>query len=654
MKRFFILAAITLYYCIAPAQTFNYNTTLTWQALPKTHAFSPENKSASAIGILDDRSIEYKFEGKELFVFTRYHRIFRINDDKGIEIYNKVYIPVSDGALITDLQARTVLPGGKVITIAKEKIKQIEENGRLYQLFAMEGVEKGAEVEYTYTTKKQAVFFGMEVYEAGSVPFEKIAFSLVVPSHLKFDAKGFNGFKLSTDSVINEKRIIVGYDEKIPEPQEEKYALRGPHLKRVEYKLSYNLSSSNNVRMNTWKEFAKRAFELYTTIGAKDEKPLNAFVSQIKMDNGGSEEAKIMAIENYIKSTINVDRELLGEDVGSIERIVKSKSANHTGIFRIYAAAFQKTGINYQIVFAGRRDQFPLDEELENWNRIDETIFYFPASNKYLSPVTAELRYPYIPHYWAGTKGLFLKGTTIGSFKTAIGSFNEIMMEPYESHAINMEATVRFDATLDTVLIHSSQILKGYGATAYRPIYTFLPKEKQEEITNEIVKAVAKGAIISNIKVENSLLSDFNDNKPLSISADLKTTDMVEQAGNKLLLKIGEVIGQQTEMYQEKPRQLPIELEYPHVLARKISVEIPAGYVVKNLKDLNMNVVFKEGDEMTMGFVSTHKQVGNMVEIEVTESYKRLKYPLTEFENFVKVINAAADFNKVIMVLEKK
>ena len=57
---------------------------------------------------------------------------------------------------------------------------------------------------------------------------------------------------------------------------------------------------------------------------------------------------------------------------------------------------------------------------------------------------------------------------------------------------------------------------------------------------------------------------------------------------------------------------------------------------------------------MTMGFVSTHKQVGNMVEIEVTESYKRLKYPLTEFENFVKVINAAADFNKVIMVLEKK
>ena len=51
---------------------------------------------------------------------------------------------------------------------------------------------------------------------------------------------------------------------------------------------------------------------------------------------------------------------------------------------------------------------------------IDETAFYFPGTKKYLSPTSIEYRYPYIPAYWAGGRGLFLKGTTIGSFKSAI------------------------------------------------------------------------------------------------------------------------------------------------------------------------------------------------------------------------------------------
>ncbi len=36
------------------------------------------------------------------------------------------------------------------------------------------------------------------------------------------------------------------------------------------------------------------------------------------------------------------------------------------------------------------------------------------------------------------------------------------------------------------------------------------------------------------------------------------------------------------------------------------------------------------------------------------ETYHEIKYPLGLFETFKKVINAAADFNKVVLVLEKK
>ena len=121
---------------------------------------------------------------------------------------------------------------------------------------------------------------------------------------------------------------------------------------------------------------------------------------------------------------------MIGDDVGTIERIVKTKSADNNGIIHLYTQVFEKLGIDYQIVFAGRRDSYPLDEELENWNRIDETIFYFPGTGKYLSPASVELRYPYIPAYYAGAKALFLKGTTIGNFKTAIGVFQNCGDDP--------------------------------------------------------------------------------------------------------------------------------------------------------------------------------------------------------------------------------
>ncbi len=106
-------------------------------------------------------------------------------------------------------------------------------------------------------------------------------------------------------------------------------------------------------------------------------------------------------------------------------------------------------------------------------------------------------------------------------------------------------------------------------------------------------------------------------------------------------------------MYQEKPRQLPIEIDYPHVLERIIKVYIPKGYTVKNLNDINISIVHKDGDDLTMGFVSSYKLEGDVINITVLETYKNLNYPMDQFEEFKKVINAAADFNKVVLVLEK-
>jgi hypothetical protein len=56
----------------------------------------------------------------------------------------------------------------------------------------------------------------------------------------------------------------------------------------------------------------------------------------------------------------------------------------------------------------------------------------------------------------------------------------------------------------------------------------------------------------------------------------------------------------------------------------------------------------------SMGFVSSYKLEGSQLVITVNEYYKYVSYPLGRFEDFRKVINASADFNKITLILEKK
>jgi hypothetical protein len=128
----------------------------------------------------------------------------------------------------------------------------------------------------------------------------------------------------------------------------------------------------------------------------------------------------------------------------------------------------------------------------------------------------------------------------------------------------------------------------------------------------------------------------------------------MEKAGPKYLFKLGDVIGRQVEMYQEKERKLPIDIAYPHTLYRTITLNIPDGYKVSNPESIKMMVEHKSpSGEQTMAFISDYKMDGKKMLITVKEFYNQVHYPASDIEIFKKVINAAADFNKVVLVLEK-
>jgi len=648
MRR--IITVVTLMFI--GATSFGQNTSFDWVASPVLHKSDPQFDNESAIVLEDIRQDQYVDIDKDnMAINITCRRLVKINDDKGAELYNKIYIPVNPNTeVVQSIKARTIQPTGQVVNVPDYKIFDVTEDGNTYKKFAMEGIEKGCEIEYMYTIKRKATYFGIETYQSAYAPCQNAAFILEGPKRLVFSVKGYNGFTIGKDSIVGDQRIIVATQKNIVTLDDEKYSNRTPNLINVQYKLSYNLSIDKDARMFTWNDLAKNVYTAYTTLSPKEVKAIDGFIKQINLPKTDSEEEKIVAIEEYIKTSIG-DDDQGGADADNIEKIIKNNVASNDGLTKIFIAVLERLGINYQIVFPSKKDDYPLDENFENYKLVQEMLLYFPNTGNFLEPANRALRYPYIDPSWAATTGLFLKGTTIGSFKTAIASFDSIAIQPYDKSAINLEVRMQFTSTMDSMKLHTKQILLGYGATSYRPAFTFLSDDKKDEFTKEVVTSITKTDNIQNIKVQNTSMMDSYKNKPLIIEADITSGDVLDVAGNNILVKMGEVIGPQVEMYQEKPRQLPIAMEYPHAEDRDIYFTIPAGYQIKNLNDINSN---KTAANDSIGFVSSYTVMGNVLHIKIHEYYKVTDFPVSMFTEFTKVINASADFNKLVLVLAKK
>ena len=77
------------------------------------------------------------------------------------------------------------------------------------------------------------------------------------------------------------------------------------------------------------------------------------------------------------------------------------------------------------------------------------------------------------------------------------------------------------------------------------------------------------------------------------------------------------------------------------------------GATVKNLDKFIMDYKMEVNGKTEATFVSNYKQNGEEITVENTEYYKIMNYPLNQFDQYKAVINAAADFNKIVIILNK-
>lgn len=636
----------------------NYNLTCddyTWNEIPIKYTPDSFAKANATVILLLRKANEYRFNEttKKLELLLLYHTIIYVNDDKSVEDNNKLYFSSGETSDLLKVKAR-VINNGKVVYTANEKdFKEVEEKGQKFNMLAFEGLEKGFVIEYYSITKSNNFDLYDDDYFQQSAPIQNSEFYLIVPSHTDFRCKSYNGFAKINDTIVEKRHIYFGTTANIPAvDKEEKFSLINANKARVEYNYVYNRDTKQ--KMAKWPEIGRTFFDRVYFNYEKNVKEVDKILAKTNYQKGGSDLEKIFIIEDFLKTNISVNSEITDEETFS--GTLKRKAATQYRFNQIMAMCYRKAGLPMELVLTCAKDYKRFDGDFDSWSFLRSIVFYMPTAKQFIDPSLPYKRIGTINSDYLGQDGLFIKTVEIGDVVSAIATVKNIPANDVAKSNDDEVYNITFNSEMNAIKLNYNRKMNGYAEQGLKSVYFVLDDKGKKEFIEGFVKGLAKDAKLENLKVENynpSLLAQLNE--PLHIIADLTAEHYVEPVSeNKILLKVGEVIGQQSEMYQDKPRLNAIDITFTHSYNRQMVINIPAGYKVKGLDKLNMNYTYNNmQNKPAFGFVSSYKQEGEKIIISCVEYYNDINYPSAQFNDFKKVINAAADFNKITILFEK-
>ncbi|HNI43731.1 MAG TPA: DUF3857 domain-containing protein [Chitinophagales bacterium] len=612
-----------------------------WAIEPTKYSFSQEQPTTI---LKNYKLIEYTYNSKgDLTCYETTHKIVYIDNDLALETFNKVYIPVTDTAALVRIKARSISQDGKITNFNRNSIKSInnEEIGT-YNIFAIEGAEKKGIIEYLYTTRTENIdLYGREWLQS-DYPTQNTTIEIISPPNLLFEAKSYNGFPQPTITETDSVRILKAQFAEMPPLTEETYSTPRANYMRIDYKLSYNqIPNTTPKRLFDWQMASKHFGGL---VSEKQDKATTTLIANtlktLKLKKL-SQEDKIIAIEEYLKNTIAVQQ---NSPSASVATILHNQYANEVGICRTFAAFFQTAQIPYQIVITSDRTRCRFDAEFEAWNSFTDILFYFPQTKKFIVPNIFVYRYGNAPEHFANNHGLFITPNTYTNTVQLIPTANS------KDNLSTIAAQVDFTDIL-TPKVRFQQEWAGYRAITMRAAYNFQKETLLNALaTSSIEDTHPTDIVINNDAMKNNAYPD----KLFGITATFSIKSLIEKAGDNYLFKVGELIGAQTELYQNHERQNPIDMDYPITYSRSITFEIPKGYALKGLEDTRIDHSVEENGQKINRFESGYSLKANQVTIFANEYYEKTHLPKESYDNFRKVINAAADFNKIVLVFEKQ
>jgi hypothetical protein len=648
--RFWLTSVVILLSAHTFAQDFSFKD-YHWEEKNTAISIPQQYKDEKEVILLRNTKIELAVKGKSATQYYMIHEKKYINSNEAIERNNRVYIPFKIDESVIETKLRVILKDGKVLLFDKKDIKEeIDEEKEIkYNYFAITGLDKGSVIEKIFILEENPELEGKTFKLQSNIPILHNEFQLIYPKHLKFKTKSYNGLGeplLGKDKDTLKSTLTLNLDNVPGIEDDEKYSNRDVKIKLFRYKLDENFyTGAKNI--SSYAKFTSNFFDrINPELDKKQQKTIDEFCSQIPKSNDPQDQ--IWNIENKIKKTINYNK--YGNSSETIGDILKSKQANKVDMLKVYLAVLKQFNIESKVVLASNRYELPFDKDFESYENLDEVLLYFPAIKKYLTPTEIEYRIPFFPDPLGNNNGLFISQKMFGGVAMGISDVSFIELPSAEVTKDFMDITVDFTEDVENPKITTDVTFGGYTAMDFQPVKDFASADQYQTFLKAIAKNYTLDVDYTSLKIENEGL-DFVGKKPFIMKIAFDGKELVQKAGANYLFSVGKLIGSQMELYQENKRVLPVEIDHPHSYVRTIKIKLPKGMKAKNLEKFVMDFKTQIENKTQAGFVSNYSEKNGEVNVTNTEYYNVVNYPLENFTDYKNVINAAADFNKIVVIL---
>ncbi len=640
-----VAKVILVLMCLAGSQVYALERVSTdWTSVPEKIKLDMEKWGDYSAVFLYNR-IKSIYTGKgEIVQHTKViHRRIRLLNEEAINGFNTLQIPYTKEFGISNFKARAIHADGTVTDIQKSDIEQASEGDMLLKLVAFENLQIGDDIEYYYEWEFPATIFSTVEFSTGLSTVQSY-FEIEASPDIVLDLKSYNNVELYEDTTTAEgKHIVYAELRDLEEMEEELFSFPMRYSPRVEY--SATLASQQDEDLS-WDDFHPYKTTLNTPAYLKDRN-LSKLIKEIPQAQ--DQEHLIYEADNYLKSEFEV---VLNEVPGyrDIRTIMKSGKITGNEIGGLLAAIFTRKKIEFKMGYTTNRVEKEFDPDFLNSHNLQYLFFYFPKYKKYLLPSAPNLRYSFLPFQLTENKSI-LYDDKIDSKATV----HYIPAKDSKLNAHNHNVKVSLWPSLDTVQIATTESLNGDSKSDALPALASIDKLQTKELMQDYVKSNEEDRLVD-LNVENAEWSSFLYNKPVILKSKVNSTRILQPvAENEYLLNIGIVIGKQAELPRSSTkRKYDIDLSAPHSLVREIVLEVPPGYKVVNLSDLNMNKSLAIKGKEECYFRSSYTTDGNAVTVKIDEQYLTSHLPKSDYEAFREVINAAAEFNKLDLLISKQ
>lgn len=654
MKYFaFLFFILPLFVHAQDAESIPYYKAYDWTKEPRTFDITEEDKKKDEIVVFEKKSVEFINVNDELKKFVLIHRITRLNTDLAIENNNTYYLSSDEDQKINKLKARVIKPNGEMMQVSQSDIKESkdEEGNVEYKYFAFEGLEIGSYIEYLQFGEEYPELTGSRMFIQSESDKKVVETDIIYPSYLEFQIYPMNGlpnFQLDDSDSLKTRMHLTLKD--LPGLEDEDWSAYSANLQKCYYKLSKNLARGKG-NFYTYTEVAKQIHEnMFAPLTKKEKKLVGSFID--KNTKGATTTLeKVRALENAMKLNIPTV-EMNFENDDNIEFILTKKITNEDGICKLMLNCLREMGIASELVITTDRTEEPFLEEFQGYNFLQEYLIYVKELDSYFS-ASMYSRIGYPPYEFTYNKGIFISEVVVNGFAASVAKVKYINGTDYSASIDQIDTEVKFNDDNNGCKVEFTRATTGYKALYYQSIIDLLDEEQKKEMKEEYMKYLdEESSTLENMVFENDHTADFG-MKPFIGKATVISPVFVERAGNNILLKVGMLIGPQAEMYNETERKLPVDAQFTRGYNRKIVINIPEGFQAKNLNDLNISYTPEKGNGK-VGFTSSYEINGNQIVVTVKEWYNTHFFSVEEYPLYEKTMNAAADFNKIVLVLQEK